>query len=251
MISLVLIAMLLIQAPGNLQPGTGIVTGSVQMEGGGSPAGVRVGAMAIDDPSSLASVTETDSAGRYRLINIPQGKYYIVAGRLDDLIYFPGGKDKTKATEINVEAAKIIPISSFTVPAQSKRPAPRGDAYLGGFTLPSSPEDAAFAHIRAELNAEARKKLMLNFEKTFPKSKRMPEVYIDLSRTLALQSDFSTAAQYAGKAVEIVSRMKTDPGFDAKWIAALDTSVKSNLAWVKQMVTWQQQQLQANILHRR
>src|SRR5687768_6711100 len=103
MTSLILMAIAFIQGPGALQPGTGIVTGSVQIADGGSAAGVRVAAMAVDDPAgaNLLSVTETDAGGRYRLANIPAGRYYIVAGRLDNLNYFPGGTDRTKATEVS------------------------------------------------------------------------------------------------------------------------------------------------------
>ena len=105
----IVIAFLLLQRPGALQPGTGIVTGTLQSENGGAAAGVRVGAMAIDDPASLASVTETDSAGRFRLINIPAGQYFIVAGRLDNLTYYPAGTDRDKATPVTIEPSVAMP----------------------------------------------------------------------------------------------------------------------------------------------
>src|SRR5262245_13623584 len=104
MIALLLSALFAVQGPGALQPGTGIVTGTLKTADGRPAAGVRVGAVDVDDPtsSSLFSVTETDSAGRYRLINVPSGRYYIVAGRLSDLRYYPRGADRSTATEIVV-----------------------------------------------------------------------------------------------------------------------------------------------------
>src|SRR5215475_1625443 len=91
-----------------LQPGAGIVTGSVRVEGGGSAAGVRIAAVPVDDPvgASFLSVAETDSAGRFRLSNVPAGHYYIVAGRVTSLTYYPGTNDKAKAVEVAVESAR-------------------------------------------------------------------------------------------------------------------------------------------------
>jgi hypothetical protein len=206
MISMLLLAMSLMQGPRALQPGTGIVMGTIQLEGAASAAGVRVAAIALDDPSSLVSVTETDAAGHYRLTNIPAGKYFIGAGRLDNLVYYPGGTDRAKATEVTVEAAKITTIGSFTVPAQSKRAiAP---------SISSSPqsdqESIAYRQIAAERNAESKKKLMLNFEKTYPNSSRLAEIYMELSRTLASQTDFGKANEYAEKAVARVAKLKME-----------------------------------------
>ena len=251
MTSLVLIAMSLVQA-GRLQPGTGIVTGTIQMEGGGSVARVRVGAMAPDDPSSLVSVTETDAAGHFRLTNIPEGKYFIVAGRLEYLTYFPGGTDRAKATEVNVEPAKVTAIESFKVPAQSTRQVtptiPR---------LPQSDQEyLAYVRINSERNIENKKKLMLNFERDYPRSNRLPEVYMELSRTLASQTDFVRASQYAEKAVALVSKMKSesqsgsDRAYQA-WVANLDASAQTNLAWTRQMIQWQQRQIHNAILGKR
>ena len=124
MIATLLIVTALFQGPGRLQPGAGIVTGAIQFEGGGAAAGVRVGAMAVDDTSSMISVAETDPAGKYRLSNIPAGKYFIGAGRLNSLSYFPAGTDPAKATVVTVEAAKITGAIDFSVPSGSKRRAP-------------------------------------------------------------------------------------------------------------------------------
>jgi hypothetical protein len=186
------------------------------------------------------------------LTNIPAGKYFIGAGRLDNLIYYPGGTDRAKATEVTVEAAKITTIGSFAVPAQSKRAiAP---------SISSSPqsgqESIAYRQIAAERNAESKKKLMLNFEKTYPNSSRLAEVYVELSHTLASQTDFAKANEYAEKAVARVAKMKMESktGFDQSWqnwVASLEVSAQTNLTWTKQMVAWQQKQIQAAVLGKR
>ena len=206
--------------------------------------------MAPDDPSSMVSIAETDAAGRYRLTNIPAGKYFIVAGRLDQLTYFPGGVDRTKATPVSVEAAKVTAIESFNVPAGSKR------VVAPTFTSPQSdPGLAAFAQIGAQKNNEAKKKLLLDFEKNFPRSSRLSEVYIELSRVLASQSDFRGAQGYAEKAVAAVNRLKAETPASYTlnwhtWVASLETSARDNLAWTKQMVAWQQRQINSALFRR-
>src|SRR4051812_47528770 len=122
--ALLLATTIFVQAPGRLQPGTGIVSGTLRVDGGGSVEGIRVGAVAIDDPtaSSFLSVAETDAAGHFRLANIPAGRYYIVAGRLNNLQFFPKGDTPSQATEIVVEAAKVRADVNFTVPGGSSRP---------------------------------------------------------------------------------------------------------------------------------
>jgi hypothetical protein len=115
---------------------------------------------------------------------------------------------------------------------------------------------SAFAQISSERNPEVKKKLALNFEKTFPKSKYLAEVYVQLSRTLVSQSDFSTAKQYAEKAVTAVHALKSSPPENADnawhgWINTLESSAQSNLAWVNQMMTWQQQQINSAVAGRR
>jgi hypothetical protein len=251
MISILLLTYALFQGPGRLQPGAGIVTGSVHYEGGAAAVGVRVGAMSVDDPSSMVSVAETDAAGNYRLTNIPAGKYFIVAGRLDNLTYFPGGTDRTKAGSVTVEAAKITPIADFAVPTGSKR------AVAPSFNSSQSDSGvAAYLATRSQKDPEVRKKLLLNFEKNFPKSSRLAEAYIDLSRVLAAHGDYRTAYDYAEKAVAAAGRLKTEtpPDFSRSWhdwVASLNASARDNLAWAKQMVAWQQKQLNATILGRR
>jgi len=57
-------------------------------------------------------------------------------------------------------------------------------------------DNAAFTRIGSEKNLEARKKLVQSFEKSFPKSDHLPQVYMDLSRMLANSTDFVNAKLY-------------------------------------------------------
>jgi len=111
-------------------------------------------------------------------------------------------------------------------------------------------EPAAFAQFKAEKNPEAKKKLALNFEKNYPKSRRLPDVYIELSKVLVNGNDPVAARQYAEKAVSTVDKLKTQPtppeNTDKtwhEWLSTMDASARSNLTWVNQMAAWQQQQL--------
>jgi hypothetical protein len=62
---------------------------------------VREGTAGAD--SALMSIAQTDAQGRYRLLEVPAGRYYITAGPLDGLTYFPGASAPGKATVITVE----------------------------------------------------------------------------------------------------------------------------------------------------
>jgi hypothetical protein len=111
-------------------------------------------------------------------------------------------------------------------------------------------ESAAFAQFQAEKNSEAKKKLALSFEKNYPKSRRLPDLYIELSKALVGGNDYVTAKQYAEKAVSAVTTLKAQPtppeNTDKtwhEWLSTIDASAKSNLSWVNQMAAWQQQQL--------
>jgi hypothetical protein len=119
------------------------------------------------------------------------------------------------------------------------------------------PESVAYRRLTSEQNPEAKKKLMLDFEKKFPASNQLAATYIQLSRVLASQTDFVKANEYAEKAVTAVNRLQKqkpagvtpDPAWQ-QWLASLDISAKNNLAWTKQMLDWQQKQIHAAVLGR-
>jgi hypothetical protein len=205
MIALLLAATLFVQRPGALQPGTGIVTGQLKVEGGASAEGIRVGAVAIDDPtaSSFLSVAETDAAGRFRLTNVPAGRYYIVAGRLNNLQFFPNAKTPAEATEIAVEAARTRSDVNFTVASGSSRPpqpAPRSSLGLNGF---SGPEFSAFQEISRESNIDRKLALLLAFEKNFPASPALPNIYTTLMNVYVVKGNARGAMDYGEKMLRL------------------------------------------------
>ena len=119
-------------------------------------------------------------------------------------------------------------------------------------------ENAAFAQIGAELKLAAKKKLVQSFEKNFPKSDRLPELYMELSRFLIARSDFAAARQYAERGVAAVARMKNEAVASGDqdlarqaWLHSLNASTTKNLAWVKDMAAWQEKQVRSSVLRKR
>ncbi|HET9943064.1 MAG TPA: carboxypeptidase-like regulatory domain-containing protein [Terriglobia bacterium] len=100
----------------------GTVTGLLRTTTGTPAAGVRVSALAKPDEikdlsqaSSLAGIAETDAAGRFRLENIPPGRYYIVAGRIDLPTYYPGVVDANEGVVILVTPGITVPGIDFAL----------------------------------------------------------------------------------------------------------------------------------------
>jgi len=188
------------QSTGRLAPGTGIVTGTIQIDGGGSMAGVRVAVISVDDPigANLVSLSETDASGHFRLTNVPQGRYYVVAGRVSSFTYFPGGTERTAATEVVVEAARTVSNISFKVPSDSRRPPP-----VQSTKVKSATEFTDYQRASNESNIFTRIKLLLSFERDFPQSQLLPSVYEDLVDLYIAKGDPSPAMKYGDKLLEL------------------------------------------------
>jgi hypothetical protein len=175
------------------------------VDGGGTAEGIRVGAVATDDPtaSSFLSVAETDAAGRFRLNNVPEGHYYIVAGRLNNLQFFPKGTSAAQATEIVVEAAKIRSDVNFTVPSDSGRPAQTAKIGSTGLNSLSDAEFQAYRAISAETNVDRRLQLLTEFESKFPKSAAMTQVLTSLLNAYVTRGNSAKATEYAEKVLRM------------------------------------------------
>ena len=119
-------------------------------------------------------------------------------------------------------------------------------------------ESVAYKQIGAERNVAAKKKLVQSFEKNFPKSDRLPELYMEVSRFLIAYSDFTAARDYAERSVATVARMKSeavasgdaDPARQ-NWLATVDASARKNFVWVKDMMKWQEEQVRSSVLRKR
>ena len=94
---------------------TGSVTGQLRTLAGAPAIAIRVAAIAAppvnirraDGQEYVASVAPastglTNNDGRYRLANVPPGRYYILAGALPDATYFPGTATEDGATVITI-----------------------------------------------------------------------------------------------------------------------------------------------------
>jgi hypothetical protein len=99
----------------------GTVTGQIRLPDGTPAADVRVGAMAVSLPGEpgeatvLDSIATTDDAGRYQLIGISPGRYYIVAGALAAPTFYPGKDRSSEATVLTIEAGSHAEAVDFTI----------------------------------------------------------------------------------------------------------------------------------------
>src|SRR5689334_4850433 len=92
----------------------GAITGVLKGEDGRPLPYVRVAAVSpretISDTSSasMAGLAETDERGRFSIEGIPQGRYYIAAGRVDFPTYYPGTQEIEAATILSVMPGTTI-----------------------------------------------------------------------------------------------------------------------------------------------
>jgi len=136
-----------------------------------------------------------------------------------------------------------------------------------------SAEDKAFTAATSEQNIDNRINLLLAYEKNFPNSKALPDVYVSLLDAYSQKNDkakieefgekalkldpenvsalmltsrnygiekknLDRAVHYAQRAVEVLAKRKKEPRYteDESWKSYLDSTeaaAKANLAWTK------------------
>ena len=139
MIALLLILTWISQGIPSPASQTGTVTGTLKTDAGTPAVGVRVGAMVrpesaseLSSASALSSIAETDAAGHFRLENVPQGRYYITAGRVDFPTYFPGTQDITAGRVVLVKPGDVISGIDFAMNSIAVRPPDSLSFGIGG-----------------------------------------------------------------------------------------------------------------------
>lgn len=131
-----LAAILFFQAQTQIQPG--IVTGRLLNPNGTPAAGVRIAAVPVSDDTDktdagvLVGISQTESDGRYRLENVPPGRYYIFAGLVDFPSYYPKAASLDQATAIVVEAGATTSGIDFAMAH------PAGLTIAGRLAVPST-----------------------------------------------------------------------------------------------------------------
>ena len=113
-----------------LMPGVaegGAVAGTLRGPDGNPAAQVRVGVMSVPEAGrgrpagagTLVSQVATDNAGRFQLDDVPPGRYYIVAGRLETPTFYPGVRDMGSAKLIQVAAKATVRDIDFVISGTS------------------------------------------------------------------------------------------------------------------------------------
>src|SRR6185436_12895734 len=107
---------------------TGVITGVVRMPDGAPAIHVRVAAMPVSTEAigpgnamMLVALGETDDSGRYRLEEVPAGRYQVVAGRVDSPTFYPGVAEIALATVVTVTAGNEVAGIDFTISKESSQ----------------------------------------------------------------------------------------------------------------------------------
>lgn len=128
MIAILLTTFLAIQGVPIAAQRGGTVTGVLKNADGRPVVGVRVAALARPESqleeaagAALASIGETDEAGRYRLEDVPPGQYYIIAGRVDVPTYYPGTPQMSAGTVVKISPGAALAGLDFAISDNSIR----------------------------------------------------------------------------------------------------------------------------------
>jgi 5-hydroxyisourate hydrolase-like protein (transthyretin family) len=125
----------------------GTVTGVLRDDRGLPAPGVRVAAVvrttaqAKTSDAAMAAITQTDEEGRFKLENVPPGRYVIAAGRLDLQTYFPGTQFISEARIIAVEVGATASEINFVLKSTSAGRTPKSSddvVRMGTASIPIS-----------------------------------------------------------------------------------------------------------------
>jgi hypothetical protein len=103
--AIVMMAPFLIQAPQPAHLPGGTVIGVLRTNEGAPMAAVRVAVVPADETNAgdvVQAIVQTDGDGRYRIEDVPPGRYHLMTGRMDSPVFHPGVDDVRRATTIVV-----------------------------------------------------------------------------------------------------------------------------------------------------
>src|SRR5580765_1647162 len=180
---------------------SGMVSGVVRTSAGTPAAGVRVSAMVPLEPGteaasagSFAALAQTDEQGRYRLEGIPQGRYYIVAGRVDQPTFYPGTADMSKARIFSIAPGGAVSGMDFVMMDDSIRNVSVNDlfsAYAGYVTQLAQLRGTGIS-IPTHIRMEAGAKLPVTAAGTFTMV-QFTETATGLQRTQTIKESFAAS----------------------------------------------------------
>jgi hypothetical protein len=140
---------------------SGTISGVVRTSQGTPAAGVRVSAMVPPEPGtesasagSFAALAQTDEQGRYHLDGIPQGRYYLVAGRVDLPTFYPGTSDISQAKIFSIAPGGAVSGMDFVMMDNSIRAATTSFTDTPRIILNPTTQIPISVHVRTE--AEVR-----------------------------------------------------------------------------------------------
>lgn len=189
----------------------GTVTGQISASDGLDVAGVRVSAMvagtdSVSTVATLVAFDQTDGRGRYSLRDLPPGRYYILAGRLDAPAYYPGTPVAASASIVTVGPGATITGVDFTISGSAG----------GRFARAAEPPDlsayrlifdsAATATLRIEL-AEA---FLADNRREFLESMFRDNVYLILFQSYRKEQNWLKALETVDRLEKLVPRTPPD-----------------------------------------
>jgi hypothetical protein len=118
---LLLIFLFVIPSPAKPQAGTGMVKGEIRLPNGEPAADVRVSVIRAYDRTPgteviLEHIVRTNTSGQYSINGISPGRYYVVAGAIQALTYYPGS-NSPQAGILTIEAGSALNDVNFVIPA--------------------------------------------------------------------------------------------------------------------------------------
>jgi hypothetical protein len=111
----VILFVVLLLTQQSIRPGVGTIAGRIGIADGSPASGIRVAAVLEGTAQVFVAFGQTDSEGRYQLSDVPRGTYFVAAGFIDSLGFFPGVKTVQEARSVAVAAGGSVANIDFVI----------------------------------------------------------------------------------------------------------------------------------------